>query len=615
VPSDLELQKLFERTPIGMYRSDASGRLLAANPALVAMLGYDTVEEVLALDLNRDVYVDARARAPVLEEYRHTGVVDGSRVQWKTRTGRTLSIQLYGHVVDTTQGLTFDATVIDMTEIDAVEREVVRQREELERTATTLDQVVRQMPTMYWLVDHDMRIVRTGGSVQPILGYPSDKFIGVTLEQVHATEPGSSSPIEPHARALRGEVVEYHTVYRQKELTTTVGPLRSRDGTIVGAIGTSIDVTAIRQLERRMIDAQRAESLGVLAGGLAHDFNNLLVAVLGNADLALREIPAGTPGRSAIENIRQAGLRASELTSQLLAYAGRGGTGTTRVSPAELVDELLRIVGSSIPPGVTVAVEFEGDPTVRADPAQLRQVLLNLIANAREAVGERGAIRVYGQRVHLDGLPHPDDIISAYAGNYVSLEVSDDGPGMTDAVRRRVFEPFFTTKQAGHGLGLAALVGIVRAHGGGLRLTSSPGAGAVFRVLWPAASTAPVRAPSPERAAAKRVLVVDDEDLVRDVLARMIEDLGYAADTAADGPSALAMLDQHEFDAVLVDLSMPRMSGAEVVAAVRKLKPRLPVILCSGFDRDGRGRVDADAFLPKPFRIEVLEETLAKLFA
>jgi CheY-like chemotaxis protein len=241
-------------------------------------------------------------------------------------------------------------------------------------------------------------------------------------------------------------------------------------------------------------------------------------------------------------------------------------------------------------------------------------VVLNLIGNAREALGTRGGtITIRALEYQHDGVGEPNDVIVAPPGRYVVLQVWDDGPGMDAETRRHVFEPFFTTKHTGHGLGLAAVLGIVRAHGGGLKLKSAPGEGARFCVFWPAAVTANT---SVTMATADRtVLVVDDEDLVRDVVARMIEDLGYRVVSARDGASAIERLDSASIDAVLVDMSMPGMSGAEVIDAVRARRPGLPVILCSGYDRDGRGPIEADAFLPKPFRLEALERTLATLLA
>jgi PAS domain S-box-containing protein len=609
---DRELYRLFDRSPIGMYRVTEQGRLVYANPALARMLGYGSVEELLAVDLSTDVYQDPEERARMIREHRPAGVVDGVRVRWRTRDGRPLVVQLYGHVVEHEHGeASFDASVVDVTEAEAANRRLHDQREELERTARTLELVVRQMPAIYWLVDRELRIQRTGGAIEEVLGFPPDRWIGHTLHDPIAEDGGSYEAIPAHTRALAGETVTYSSEYRGKRLANTIGPYH-RDGKIVGAIGTSIDITASHALERRMVDAQRAESLGVLAGGLAHDFNNLLVAILGNADLGLRETAPGAPGRASLENIRHASLRASELTDQLLAYAGRGRIGVTRVDPAGLVGELLRISAPTMPSNIEVSVDLPAGLALRGDEAQVRQVALNLIANARDALGALGgSISISGSSGHHRGFPDPDDIITAAPGNYVQLEIADDGPGIDREARRHIFEPFFTTKPTGHGLGLAAVLGIVRAHRGGLRLISAPGEGARFQVLWPATTT-PVEQPA-VAPLNRTVLVVDDEDLVRTVVARMIEDLGYAALTAADGPTGIEMLDREAVDAVLVDLTMPRMNGADVIAAMRAKKPELRIVLCTGFDRERRGPVKADAYLPKPFRIEALETTLAKL--
>ena len=613
MPSEREYSQIFEQSPVGMYRSDASGRLLSANPAIVVMLGYDTVDEVLALDLNRDVYADPSGRAPILEHYRDGGLVDGMVALWKSRTGRQFSVQIFGHVVEGETGLTFDATVIDLTDFEETQREARRLRDEHERATTMLALVMRQMPIVTWIVDHDLRIIATGGAVESLLGFPPNQYLGKTLHDTHADNPQGADPTAHHHRALAGEVALYLTEFRNKQLVNTIGPYRDSDGKIIGAIGTAIDVTSSHQLERRMVDAQRAESLGVLAGGLAHDFNNLLVAILGNTDLALREIAPAAAGRSALENIRNAGLRAAELIEQLLAYAGGRGMSTTRVAPASIIDELLRISATTVPSRISVVVDIPRDLTIRGDAGQVRQVLFNLFGNAREAIGERaGTISITGRLLRHDGTADPDDIVTAAAGTYAVVEIKDDGPGMDRETRRRIFEPFFTTKATGHGLGLAAALGIVRAHGGGLRTTATPGAGARFVVLWPSSVT-PTEMQAVSEPASRTVLVIDDEDLVRDVVARMIEDLGYAAVTAADGAAGLAVLDRQSIDAVLVDLSMPTMSGSDVVARLRERRPAIPVVVCSGFDRDSRGLVQADAYLPKPFRIEALEKTLAKI--
>jgi PAS domain S-box-containing protein len=609
---DRELYRLFDRSPIGMYRASEAGTFHYVNAALVRLLGYDSAEELLAVNLTHAVYVNPEDRTRLHVRYRPHGGVDGARVRWRTKHGRERIVQIYGNVIEDPEGPCFDASVLDVTEIETTNIELRKQREALETTAAMLDLVVRQMKAVYWVVDRDLRVCRSGGVIKELFGFSQGKFVGMTIEQVHRNDPGATDPVVMHRRALVGETVTYASEWRNKHLVTTVCPHRIND-VIIGAIGTCVDMTTQYMLERRMVDAQRAESLGVLASGLAHDFNNLLVAILGNADLALREIAPRAPGRGPLENIRQASLRAAELTDQLLAYAGHRGVASTRVSPSPVIDELLRITASTMPVNIEVRVDIAGDLVLRGDASQIRQVLLNLFNNARDALGARGGtIAITGRLFHHDGGAHGDDVITAAAGTYVGLEIADDGPGMSSETRRRIFDPFFTTKSTGHGLGLAAVAGIIRAHGGGLRLATAPGEGARFQVHWPSTFTPSELVALSPPASGHTVLIIDDEDLVRDVVARMVEDLGYAAITATDGPAGLAIVDSLPIDAVLVDLTMPRMGGAEVVNALRERRPELPIVLCSGFDRDGRA-VRADAYLPKPFRLEALNQTLAKL--
>ena len=607
-PSESELRQLVESTPLAMVRTDSHGHILWANDAFARLVGYSHAE-LVELPTST-LYRDVGERTRLLDTYGETHeIIIGLVVHWQRRDGTPLTVQMYPRVFEHAElGPCFDIGIVDITELQ-------RQRIDLERTATTLDLVVGQLPAIYWVVDEQLRILRTGGAIQRVLGYRPELFIGTTIDHVHGVEPASVEPVSQHRRALAGEIVTYATEYRGKLLDNTVAPYRI-DGEIVGAIGSCVDVTTARALERRMVDAQRAESLGVLAGGLAHDFNNLLVAILGNADLALREIPRGTPGRGEIENIRLAGRRAAELTDQLLAYAGRTAVVPREIAPAPVVAELLRISSSTLSREIDVRVDIPADLALRADPSQLRQAVLNLVTNAREALAtSTGSIAISARAIQHDGLGDPDDVLTASAGPYVLIEVADTGPGVTDEARRRMFEPFFTTKPSGHGLGLAAVLGIVRSHGGGLRVVTAPDAGARFQLLWPAADPAVAIAVAPAPVRKKTVLVVDDEALVRDVIARMLEDLGYVAITAPDGATAIALVDAQPVDLAIVDLSMPQMSGADVIAQIRARRPALPIVLCSGYDRERKGPVPADAYLPKPFQLEALEQTLAKLLA
>jgi two-component system, cell cycle sensor histidine kinase and response regulator CckA len=609
------------------------------NPALVRMLRYDCSAELLSLRLAEDVYCDAADRSRLLEQYRQMGTLDGLKVRWRTRDGRPLVVQLYGYLLPEHEFI--DVTVIDVTELDRAQAQIEQQRQELERGATAMRLLWRQLPGLVWTVDRDLVITSADGAAIEQLGRTIEAELGRSLYDFYGTERASYLPIRRHLEALEGRWVGFHQEVQGKQYAVTLGPQRAENGVIIGVVGVGIDVTTRHRLEQRMVDAQRAESLGVLAGGLAHDFNNLLVAILGNVALGLRELEAGAPGHAVLENIRAAALDAAALTTQLLAYAGRGEILTRDIVLSPILDDLLRLAAPQIPPNVRVVVDVPAElPPIRGDAAQLRQVVMNLLTNARDALAGRGGqVALSAQVIEHDGTVAEHDVLSpSSAGIFVALEVADDGPGMDARTLRRIFDPFFSTKPSGHGLGLASVLGIVRSHGGGISVRSRPGQGARFSVLWPmrrrhnarrseqglieagmaegneVAPEMPNFAKASRQIALPTVLVVDDEDAVRDVLARLIEDLGYAVIAAADGAQALAVIDgATSLDAVIVDLTMPGMSGGALVQEIRHRRPRLPVIVCSGHERERKGMPLVEGFLAKPFHIEALQSLLGSL--
>jgi PAS domain S-box-containing protein len=587
-PQEADLRRLYERAPVGFYRSMLEGRFVYANPALVKMLGYDSVDEVLALRIPDQLYADPSERARLSQSGQD--VIDGARVTFLTRSGEHRVVRLYGYIVHDERGRWYEGTAVDVTAQSAIEAHA-------EESEAALRMLTDQVPAIMAVIDRDLRYVSVRGSGLREIGMTPSKVVGRTMYEL--SEVGE--PSFAHVRAaLAGETRRFESHFAGHHLAVSVAPLREggEGSPIVGVVSISVDITEARRLEARLVAAQKAESLGVLAGGVAHDFNNLLVAMLGNADLALLELPPGTDARAAVDAIRTAALRAAELTDQLLAVAGRRMTAATRVEVRAVVDELIMLLRPTFRPDLTVEVAIATDATsVKADPTQLRQVLLNLIGNARDAVAGRGRIRIHTRAVHADGQPHDDDVLGPPPGDHVVIEISDDGPGLDPALRRRIFEPFFTTKPRGHGLGLAAVLGIVRGHGGGIRVSAAPGA-TTFQIFWPAAAGV--------RARGARVLVVDDEPLVRDVVCRMLDDVGYAAVCAADGPTALALLAEQPVDAVVLDLSMPGMSGHDVLSAIRADRPALPVVVVSGQDRDRAQASGASGFLAKPFHFDEL---------
>jgi two-component system, cell cycle sensor histidine kinase and response regulator CckA len=380
-----------------------------------------------------------------------------------------------------------------------------------------------------------------------------------------------------------------------------------------------------RRLEQKLQQTQKLESLGVLAGGIAHDFNNLLVGVLGNAEMALAVLPGDSPARTELHAIEAAALRATELTRQLLAYAGKARFSRGRMDLRRLIEEMGPLLGSAIPKKTQLTFDLAPAlPAVDGDPTQIRQVVMNLVTNAAEAMGDApGVITVRVAAVRVTR----GDRFDAYfsddfsEGPFVLLEVIDGGSGMREETLARVFEPFFTTKFTGRGLGLAAVLGIVRAHRGGIHLRSAPGNGTTVSVLLPAfeSKTSAEQPPAPpKRPAAGTVLVVDDEEIIRALMRRILERAGYQVLIARDGVEALEIYKARgdEIRAVTLDMTMPRMGGEETLQALRAVRPDVKVLLLSGYNAqegvDG-ALAPAEVFLEKPFRSQALLDKLKLL--
>jgi signal transduction histidine kinase/AmiR/NasT family two-component response regulator len=370
---------------------------------------------------------------------------------------------------------------------------------------------------------------------------------------------------------------------------------------------------ARRAIEAKVLEVQKLESLGVLAGGIAHDFNNLLVAVMGNAGLALLDLPEDSPARSSIADIETAGRRAGELARQMLAYSGRSRGLVEPIELSELIHELLALLQVSIGKGVELRLQLPETPlVVDGDPAQLRQVVMNLVINAADAIGRTssGTVSIRAQLLHASAEyladVHPEAGLAP--GPYASLEVADTGIGMDPATRDRIFDPFFTTKDTGRGLGLAAVLGIVHRHGGAIRVYSELGHGTTFRILLPVSAAVPVVAPDLDGdwRGEGTVLVVDDDPGVRRVACRLLETFGLTVRTAASGAEAIGIVeaDPDACDAVLLDLTMPEMSGTEAFDRLQAIRPGLPVVLMSGYhEEELRRELDAriSGFIQKPF--------------
>ncbi len=380
------------------------------------------------------------------------------------------------------------------------------------------------------------------------------------------------------------------------------------------------------RLEEQLRQSAKMEALGVLAGGIAHDFNNMLAAVLGNAELALELLPNESAARPMLTEIASASVSAAELCNQMLAYAGRGAMTAEVVDCNPLVKELGALLNVALAKKAELRYELSLDPMcVSADRSQLRQVIMNLITNASEAIGNNEGVIGIGTSVRELTREDLDALVSDRSlapGEYVQLWVSDTGAGMASSTRARMFDPFFTTKSTGRGLGLAAVQGIVRSHAGAIVLEGGYGEGTKFTVLLPRVSASEIIESTATRRrlgnVGARILVVDDEEAVRNVLAGMLQAAGYLVEHARDGQEALDIFRHHgdDIDCVLLDLSMPKLDGDEVFQELQKMRSDVRVILSSGFTEQQVMSRFEDAGLAgvvqKPTQMTVLLDKVAE---
>ncbi len=416
---------------------------------------------------------------------------------------------------------------------------------------------------------------------------------------------------------------------------TTVCPIFDENGEVSRIAVYAKDITESKRaeaerarLEAQVMHAQKLESLGVLAGGIAHDFNNLLMGILGNTDLVLDDLPAGAPVRESLHEIQTAANRAADICQQMLAYSGKGRFVIQSLDLSDLLGEMTQLLAVSVSKQAVLQYDCDPElPPVEGDATQIRQVIINLVTNASDALGESSGniwIRTGVQHCTHSYLQTTDLGEDLPEGAYVYLEVADDGCGMDEQTRHRIFEPFYTTKFPGRGLGLAAVLGIIRGHQGTLTVQSAPGRGTIFRVMLPvtenpdevylAGRSSPV-----EISGRGTVLLIDDEDAVRALGARLLQRLGYKVITAADGSQGVERFraHRHEIVAVLLDMTLPRMSGEETLRSLQNVAPDVRVLLSGGSKAvdlpaglAGQGRV---GLVRKPYQMAALGRKLQEI--
>lgn len=513
---------------------------------------------------------------------------------------------------------------------DITDRQLARERFEranLERMRAKeeLSVLLHHFPGAVWTTDFELRVVSAVGACSKQLGLGPDA-IGESLAERIPAAALAIGALHAVADLGRGN---YEFQDGGRTFQVAVSTLRTWER--ANLIWVATDVTEHRKIDAEMLRArlergQKLEQIGLLAGGVALDFNNLLTAVLGNASLARQSLDRGSKAVQYIERIEESADVAADLSRQLLAYSGQGRLLLEPLLLSEVVERMATLLASSVAKGATFEFDFEEDaPHVRGDSAQLRQLIMNLIINASDALGgSDGRITLRTRTLdvvsgELDALLGADKF---GPGKYVVLEVADTGYGMDEDTIERIFDPFFSTKPRGHGLGLAATLGIVRGHGGKIRVRSEPRKGSSFELYLPASpdvstsSTHLTRIyPPPHKGTV--VLVVDDEESVRRLATAALTEAGCDVVTAQNGVEALKRIgERNDVAVVLLDVMMPQMDGAQTLRLLRDRVPKVRIILTSGYGEEGvrqRLRTTDVAFIKKPYRAEDLVAKVAQI--
>jgi len=507
---------------------------------------------------------------------------------------------------------------------------ISQQKEDLEKSEQRLRDIVLSSSDLVWEADREWRYTYVSAGLEELLGHRAEDALGKTIFDFVSDDDGSRARRAfDEASGKKATVVDLewrctHKDGRTVWLLTNAVPVVGSAGTVDGFRGVSKDITErIRaQEERQLLEdqlrhAQKMEAIGQLAGGIAHDFNNVLGAISGYADLMKRRLPEQEEKlRRYATMIRQAAQRAADLTAKLLAFARKGTYTLVDIDIHELVDETCKVLEHTIDKRITIGVSLEADnPHVQGDRPQLQNVLINLAVNARDAMPQGGEMRFATRNVCFDEHESRRHA-GARPGSYVRISVSDTGHGMDAGVVEHIFEPFFTTKEPGKGtgLGLASVYGSVKSHQGFIEIDSALGRGTTFDVYLPAGAEASAASGAAALSGGTRgkqgescaVLVVDDEETVREVFREMLEDIGCTVVAVGTGREAVEYYREHpgKIDVVVLDMIMPAMGGLQCFRELKKTDPKVKVVLSSGYTvgEEGRHALDegALAFLHKP---------------
>lgn len=612
---------LFENVQDVFFRTDRDGVMSEISPSVERWTGFSPAELV---GQHADVfYADPDDRARLFSQLQEHGEVLDFETRMVHRDGYALHVSVNARTIHDADG---EVVGTDGTLRDISERK--RSEAQLQLLATA----VRAAPDAVVISDMDGRIVFANPAVERLTGLPRQELlladVGELLPEVEQDE-GATRLLEAMraGRAWRGllrrEGTSPDSAAETQILDAGLTPVEDADGGTAYTVTVLRDVTERHHLEEQLITSEKMNAIGRVAGGVAHDFNNIITAITGFSELLLAELPEDDRRRRDIIAVRDAGRRAADLTSQLLAFSRRQRMSPQALDLNELLASRQRMLTSVVGESIELDLDLErGLPEVHVDPTQMEQVVLNMVINARDAMAGGGHLRIRTSEIAHDD-PALLPTVELEPGDYIRIEFEDTGHGMDEETRQRVFEPFFTTKARGKGtgLGMSTCYGIIKQSSGDLTVHSELGQGTTFTVLLPRAT--PSERPRHHLdddllpTGQETVLLVEDESAVRQMCTRMLEGLGYRVIVAEHGLDALEQLETvggTGIDLLLSDVVMPVMGGRELAERVREVRPWVPVVFMSGYSNrsleEEYGDVERLRLMQKPFTREQLAQAV-----
>jgi PAS domain S-box-containing protein len=518
-------------------------------------------------------------------------------------------------------------SIIPGTKKSVVSMLNITDRKRAEEELALLAAVIEQAAEGITITDKDGMVQYANPAYERLTGYIREEMMGQRHRILKSSTQNGGLPEEMRDTLARGEVWTGHMINEKKDETTyevevSISPIWDKAGAVMHYVAIERDVTHEAELETQLRQVQKMEAIGTLAGGIAHDFNNILAAIMGYAEMALYDVLEGTPGRRNLEQVLKAGYRGKDLVKQIITFSRRSEQERRPMCVSPIAKEALKLLRASLPTTIEIRQNIEAQSSmVLADPTQIHQVLMNLCSNAAYAMREKGGvleIRLADVDISSDGAaPH----LELDPGPYLKLIVSDTGHGIDRAIMERIFDPFFTTKKPGEGtgMGLAVVHGIVKSYGGAIVVDSDSGKGSTFEVFLPRVEgdfLPEADADVPIPTGSERILFVDDEEDLVDMVQQMLKRLGYNVVAKTNSAEALEVFkaQSDQFSLVITDQTMPHMTGADLAKELLRFRPDIPIILCTGFSEvinaEKAKTLGIREFLMKPFAPREIAEII-----